>query len=85
MGGKSVQLAVNRSLEILSVYAPEKPPRFATGDLELVQPAQSVNWVQKALTETQFVLNQASTTGCETGLMLSTRSAIASSLTACIC
>jgi hypothetical protein len=62
MAAKSVQLALNRSLEILSQYAPEKPPRFATGDLEAARPAQTVNTVQKALTETQFILNQASTT-----------------------
>lgn len=64
MEAEEIRLAFNQSSQFLDQYAPEKPPRFATGDIELLQRtgAQTVNMVQKALTEAQFILNQTSTT-----------------------
>lgn len=58
MADQDVQLAFERSRQLLGLYAVEKPPRFATGDVERPQPVAEV---QKALAEAQFLLNEAST------------------------
>ncbi|HEX8565304.1 MAG TPA: hypothetical protein VF648_06505 [Pyrinomonadaceae bacterium] len=58
MQNQQFQSAAQRGQELLVLYSPNKPPKFALNEAGVLQPAQTI---QKALSEAQFILNETST------------------------
>jgi hypothetical protein len=59
MATSALQLAAKQANELLALYSPVKPPRFAIAEVEVLQPERSI---KQALAEAQFILNQTSMT-----------------------
>jgi hypothetical protein len=51
----NLEIAARSANDFLLKYSPQKPPRFATGDIQILQPERTI---RQALAEAQYILNQ---------------------------